>query len=306
MKNVKWVLLGIFTCLIFFFSCDDDSNILIPDSEDTSYNFAYEDSILFNSTRILQTTNVQIGSINGTGIRQLCDSLVSYDASWTSNKRKILFIGTPLYGGYTNWGIYQLDVKDYKIKRILPQDTLVSCASYSPDLKYIAYGVWKYPSGEKIKLYNTKTGVIKDLTDWINNDINNISWSPDSKNILFGDGYVVNINIPGMTKLFTFTGQIFMPIWSPDGTKIAFSNANLTGYPNLYIHDLSTGMTKLLYPQDKLQYIASWSKDSQQILFDQRPAGNSNGYLCKINIDGTNFVQITDGVEYDWNPCWFK
>lgn len=306
MKNVKWALICIFTCLMFFFACDDDSNSLVPDPEDTSYNFAYEDSILFNSTRVLNTTNVQIGSINGTGIRQICDSLVSYDASWTSNKRKILFIGSPLHGTYTNWGIYQLDVKDYKIKRILPQDTLVSCASYSPDLKYIAYGVWNDSNGEKIKLYDTQSGVIKDLTDWINNNISSLSWSPDSKNILISDGYVININNPGMTKLFTFTGQIFMPIWSPDGTKIAFSSSGQRAYANIYIHDLGTGITKLLYPQDNLQFIASWSKDSQQILFDQRPAGNADGYLCKINIDGTNFVQITEGIEYDWDPCWYK
>ncbi len=46
MKNVKWVLISILTCLLFILSCDDDSNILVPDTEDTSYNFAYEDSIL--------------------------------------------------------------------------------------------------------------------------------------------------------------------------------------------------------------------------------------------------------------------
>jgi len=305
MKNRTLVLFIIAICFMLLVSCDSDS--ITPEPEDTSYNFAYEDSILFNSTRILGNTNIQIGSINGTGIRHLCDSLVSYDPSWSSNKRKILFVGSPLYGRHTNWGVYQIDVKNYKIKRIAPRDTLVQYASYSPDLKYIAYCVWDAETHfVRIKLYDTNTGAIKALTDWMNRDINNLSWSPDSKNILIAEGYVINIDNPVLTRLFTFSGQIFMPSWSPDGAKIAFSSSGQGTYWNIYIHDLNTGVTELLYPQDNLQFIASWSKESQQILFDQRPAGDSNGYLCKINIDGTNFVQITEGIENDWNPCWYK
>jgi Tol biopolymer transport system component len=305
MKNETLVLFIIAVCCILLISCDSDS--ITPEPEDTSYNFAYEDSILFNSTRILGNTNIQIGSTNGTGIRHLCDSLVSYDPSWSSNKRKILFVGSPLYGSNTNWGVYLMDVKNYKIKRIAPRDTLVQYASYSPDLKYIAYCVWDPETHfVRIKLYDTNTGVIKALTDWMSANLNNLSWSPDSKNILVDDGYVINIDNPIFTKLFTFTGQIFMPIWSPDGTKIAFSNSSQGTYMNIYIHNLTTGATDILYPQEQSQFIASWSKDSQQILFDQHSAGNTNGYLCKINIDGTNFVQLTDGSEDNWNPCWYK
>ena len=84
MKNAKYVFICILTIsILLLVSCVNESGSLIQDPivddsthipEDTTYNFAYEDSILFNSTRVLFTTNVQIGSINGTGIRSLCDS----------------------------------------------------------------------------------------------------------------------------------------------------------------------------------------------------------------------------------------
>mgnify|MGYP003507246022 FL=1 len=307
MKNVKWVLISIFTCLMFFFTCDDDSNSLVPDTEDTSYNFAYEDSILFNSTRVLHTTNVQIGSINGTGVRSLCDSLVSYGGSWSPNKRKIIFVGSPLYSNPKGWGLYQLELKNYELTRLVPQETKVITASFSPDLKYIAYAVFDESLGKKVKLLNNKDGEIIEVTDWILDDLNVLSWGPDSKRILFDNGFCINIEDHSITRLLSDgLFQIFLPNWSPDGTKVSFCSSNASE-PNLRIYDISTGEIRFLFRQDTLfQFSSSWSKDSKTIFFDQRPFGDSNSYLCKINIDGSGFVRLTDGSENDWSPHWYK
>jgi Tol biopolymer transport system component len=317
MKIRTLVLFIIAVCFILFVSCDNESDNLIQYppiiddttniAEDTTYNFAYEDSILFSSTRELFWTNVQMGSINGTGIRSLCDSLISYDGSWSPNKRKIIFVGSPIYSDHKNWGLYLLELKNYELTRLVPQETKVITASFSPDLKYIAYAVFDESLGKKVKLLNNKDGEIIEVTDWIFYDMNVLSWGPDSKRILFDNGYCINIEDHSITRLFSDGPfQIFLPNWSPDGTKVSFSSSK-DSQPNLRIYDISTGEIRFLFRQDTLfQFNSSWSKDSKTIFFDQRPFGNSNGYLCKINIDGSGFVRLTDGSENDWSPRWYK
>lgn len=317
MSNSKIVFISLLTYFIFLVSCDNESGNLVQDPpisddsthtpEDTTYNFAYEDSILFNSTRILYNTSVQIGSINGTDIRLICDSLVSYHGTWSPNKRKIIFIGSPLYSNHKDWGLYQLELKSYAISRLVPEETRVITASFSPDLKYIAYAVYDETLGKKVKLIYNKSGDIIDVTDWIFYEINVLSWGPESKKILIDNGYLINIEDHSITRLFSDGPfQIFLPNWSPDGLKVSFCSSNAS-QPNLRIYDVSTGEIRFLLRQDTLfQYSSSWSRDSKQLLFDQRPFGNSNSYLCRINVDGSNFVQLTDGSENNWSPCWYK
>jgi len=317
MKNTTIVFISILTYLILLVSCDKESGNLIQDPqisddsthtpEDTTYNFAYEDSILFNSTRILFWTNVQIGSINGTSIRPVCDSLVSYGSSWSPNKRKIIFIGSPLYSDHKDWGLYQLELKNYMIIRLVPGETSVITASFSPDLKYIAYAVFDESLGKKVKLLNNKDGEIIEVTGWIFYDLNVLSWGPDSKRILFDNGYCINIENHSVTRLFSDGPfQIFLPNWSPDGMNVSFCSSN-SSQPNLRIYNLNTGEIRFLFRQDTLfQFNSSWSRDSKIIFFDQRPFGNSNSYLCRINVDGSNFVQLTDGFENNWGPRWYK
>lgn len=302
--------------LIPLSSCDSDSTNFPSQYfpiDDNSFNIAYEDSILFNSLRDRISPYVQIGAINGTGIRTLCDTLISYRGSWSPNKRKIIFIGanTPLNGEKTNKGLYQIDLKNYKIIRLVPQDSLIDFAVYSPDMKLIAYATREPNRREqKIKIYNLTTGIVTDGSDWLNYPIYSLSWSPDSKQVLMDHGFVVDINTKSLSILFSIpNGQILYPAWSPDGTKVSFAGIN-GQWSNIYIHDLTTSQTRLLYGYPGFQYFSSWSKDGQRIIFDQRPASGiniiTNSYLCKINVDGSNFIQITDSTE-DYNaPCWYK
>jgi TolB protein len=296
MNNLKWALFGIITCLLLLVSCNDKDGFVTGPPEDTSFNSAYEDSILCIPE---YRKGILIGSINGTGFRNLCDSLYARDPLWSPNKRKILFAGSRFND---NWCMYQIDVKDYLVKRIAVQDTQIRYAAYSPDMKYIAYSDIDGNSC-KIKLYDIKTEFVRDITGSFNNGYR-FSWSPNSKDILFMNGRVTNIENPGRTELFYFKGYILSLSWSPDGTKIAFCGSSYDNTSSgLYIYDLAAGVTKLLYPF--IMYTTSWSRDSKQILFDQSGSVSKN-YLCKINIDSTNYVQVTDGTEDIWKPCWYK
>jgi len=287
--------------LLFTISCDD-SNPLMP--EDTSYNVTYEDSILFNSGR---SPGIQIAYIDGSGIRTICDTIVGI-ASWSSNKRKIIIVGSSI-NDIQDEGIYIYNLANYELLRIIQQERKVQNAVYSPDMNYIAYSVIQDSLGYKLKLFNVSSGEISDLTDWKFQTMDDISWSPNSKDILIDDGYVINIDTKVMEVLFTFSGSnpsIIAPNWSPDGTKVVFSAHTQEGRTNLFIYNLITGETNVIYEIDEFQFVASWSKDGNKIIFDQRPYGNANSYICKINVDGTNFVRITDGTYFDFRPRWNK
>lgn len=175
-------------------------------------------------------------------------------------------------------------------------------------MKYIAYTVARLTAaGVKIKLYNIVSGAVTDLTDWINNDINSLSWSPNSQNILFDNGQVININTGIISTLFTMNqSYISSPRWSPDGKYVAFAGLVNNGWTNVYIYDLSTDSSRVLFPQEAFQFSATWSKDSKQLIFEQRPSGLAQTFLYKINLDGTNIVQITDSSDDNWFPCWYK
>jgi TolB protein len=53
----------------------------------------------------------------------------------------------------------------------------------------------------------------------------NPSWSPDSRRIVFDDGYdidVVNADGSGLRSLISTSARETDPAWSPDGRQIAF------------------------------------------------------------------------------------
>jgi Tol biopolymer transport system component len=293
-KIISLILLSALSLIVY--SCTEENPVApgIP-----IYESAYEDSIVFNSPG-----RINIAAINGSGVRSLCDSLYSYAPTWSNEKNRVIFIGGNGRNSPNDWSLYEIEMKNYTVKRLV-SDTRVSSAAYAPNSLLVAYSIYDTTGRQKIKLYSIIAGVSVDVTGWINYTVNTLSWSPDSKNILIDGGYTVSIETGAITKLFDFNAQIFQPKWSPDGTKIAFSSHS-TQWTNIHIYDINTKEIKILYEQEKLQFCVSWSRDGKQLIFDQRGPGNATSYICKIDLDGSNFMQITDGTEYYWNPSWYK
>jgi Tol biopolymer transport system component len=302
MNFFKLVCLCSLSILVLLIASCDEENPLTTDS---GYNLPYRDTIIFRTPE----PGITLSYIDGTGARTICDTMVVFDLSWSPNKRKIIFVGKTTTYLSTNQGIYLVDLKDYLPVRILPKENKVQCATYSPNMQYIAYSVRGDTLGYKIKLLNLLNDQIEDLTDWINRYIYTLSWSPDSKNILMDDGYVVNIDTKELEVLFSYSPIIQNPNWSPNGNKVAFCGITPDDRTNICIYDLVSRQIKVLHGNDGGQYHTTWSKDGSQLIFDQQIIEYGEPrktYLCKINVDGTNFVQITDGSHWEFDPCWYK
>lgn len=146
---------------------------------------------------------------------------------------------------------------------------------------------------------------------WIDGDA---AISPDGNRIAFvsqrsGDAhseiYLMNADGTGQTRL-TFDpaighGSKVHPVWSPDGTRIAyFESGTLANH--IYIIDAVPGSTPRRLTGGDLEESPAWSPDGSRIAFT---SSSSAGWaIHAINVDGTGEVSITPvGASYE-TPTW--
>ena len=113
-----------------------------------------------------------------------------------------------------------------------------------------------------------------------------ISLSPDGSRVAFGyfdvteslNHVAVAVTKGGVPRRFTFTrGNQYSPVWSPDGSQLAFSD-DQAGVDTLTAKPLTgTGNERALIPQPSgSTYAQSWSADGDHILY--RVQDTKSGY----------------------------
>jgi len=79
----------------------------------------------------------------------------------------------------------------------------------------------------------------------------------------------------GTTTKFSFESGAGVPVWSPDGTRIAFSYDNRAGPPTVYVKPVAApGQTDLIVDVGGNQP-TDWSSDGQEIVYEHRNVGTS-------------------------------
>jgi len=91
------------------------------------------------------------------------------------------------------------------------------------------------------------------------------------------------------------------PMWSPDGTKIAF-HSDRDGNLEIYVINADgSGFTRLTNNEAEDNY-PTWSPDGEEIVFHSDRDGNNEIYV--INADGTNLGNLTNNPANDTTPSW--
>jgi TolB protein len=139
------------------------------------------------------------------------------------------------------------------------------------------------------------------------------TWSPKGDKIAYLriDGlYVMNADGAGQPELLwksSGRGTTCTPPWSPDGSKIAFSEGII------YILDVESKQIVRLTDGSFASDSPTWSPDGKRIAFAIEPSylmtpdGRPDGTIAVINTDGSGFIRLTD-VEDDssgfprWSP----
>lgn len=221
-------------------------------------------------------------------------------------------IDTPAKSGYMvafsssreQWEIYQMDIEGVNVKKLTSHNSISTLPSWSPD-------------GAKIA-YIRSSGTSKDLYVMGNNGSNpkNISvsgtvesllpvWSSDGSKILFRENdllCVINADGSGKKALTPNMYGLFNPVYSPNGSKIVYSqspnaftfsddifvmNADGSGNANLSVHDATD-----IQPQ--------WTADGSAIIFSSNRGGRYAIY--SMNSFGENIVRLTDTVKNAYSP----
>ena len=91
------------------------------------------------------------------------------------------------------------------------------------------------------------------------------------------------------------------PVWSPDGSKIAFWS-NRDGKNEIYVMDSDGSDVKRLTNNMSDDNNPKWSPDGRKILFDSDRDGNLEIYI--MDADGTNQIRLTHNNASDSATSW--
>jgi len=193
-------------------------------------------------------------------------------------------------------GLWVMDVNGSGTQQIVSSDRICSLG-WAPDSRQIVYSEGSGPRGEGYTV-EIPHGIPQPLGGWI--------YDPDWSS----GGWLVYYTFQGLVKRQVSGGSISVldsnvdwlegqPAWSPDGTRIAYSE----GADILVINADGSGQTKLTnHPGN--DWDPCWSPDGSKIAFITNRDGNDEIYV--MNPDGSNQMNLTNSAESERQPTWAR
>jgi len=110
-------------------------------------------------------------------------------------------------------------------------------------------------------------------------------------------GPLVKLYQPSDSRL-----NVYTPVWSPDGSRIAFVQTDGKGYADIMLLDVATERLKRLTNMDGLNSEICWNPAGNRIAFLSDRGGSPQIYL--MDDDGTNVRMLGIGGSYNSSPAW--
>jgi Tol biopolymer transport system component len=210
-------------------------------------------------------------------------------------------------------GIYVMNGDGGSVRLLMATSNPVAAAKWSPDGKTIAFHEDTSGAGcyETFVMAADGTNPHQVTPDGSCNWAP--GWSPDGTKLAIGstrdgdfDIYVMNPDGSAATQVGARSGRNdAFPVFSPDGTKIAFTSWDTNLDPNtadVYVMNVDgTGRTQLTSNGVEDSYPA-WSPDGRQLAFESARDGNLEIYV--MNADGSNPTRLTHDPGEDAGAVW--
>ncbi|RIK43760.1 MAG: hypothetical protein DCC58_09195 [Chloroflexi bacterium] len=132
--------------------------------------------------------------------------------------------------------------------------------------------------------------------------------SPDGRRIVFArvEGDVSNIWVMerdgSNQRQLTHGISAHEPVWSPDGTRIAFSGSVDHGLPDIWVMDADGSNLQVLTSNPYNDLNPDWSPDGARIVYSRDSLGGARLFI--MDADGGNQQQLTYGGAWQIHPAW--
>ena len=308
-----------------FGSCTRSGNgpVAPPDSNTdfegdlTQFNEACRDSIVFSSYRF---AGINMMYNDGTGLHGI---LTPWDwpisITWSPKKWKIFFI-VDTAQDFHGRGLFMMKWSGGDLRRLTPMNENVWAAACAPDGQKIVYTVLGDSSKGKLRVSDPSGAYAHDITGFVLwNQSNKLSWSPDSKRVVF-DGFpivtskgkfdglgVANADGTFAGPLFVPDHNCYMPDWSTVNGKILYASFVLVDtvyYLNIFYLDPVTQLSHQITSLRGTAEYPHWSQDGSRVVFNFKQVGESRSHIYVMNLDGSGLTQLTSGDYSDSNPAW--
>ncbi len=100
--------------------------------------------------------------------------------------------------------------------------------------------------------------------------------------------------------------SIASPVWSPDGTRVAFQASDVTvdgsAQTDIFVMNADGSALTRLTNHPEADTIPMWSPDGSWIAFNSQRDGNSEIYA--IDVNGGELTRLTNSSTYEVQPAW--
>src|SRR5204862_277321 len=120
------------------------------------------------------------------------------------------------------------------------------------------------------------------------------------------DIFVMNADGSGVTQLTSHPFDEYLPLFSPDGSRIAFNSNRGGAGQDVYVMNADGSGVTQLTPNDGFDDDGPvWSPDASQIAFESNRAGDEQIFV--MNVDGSDVRQLTfNAGVINTGPHWIR
>jgi TolB protein len=191
--------------------------------------------------------------------------------------------------------------------------------AYSPDGRMLAFTAQVAPDVQEIFILALDNGALRQLTDLGASVTDGATWSADGRRLVFSsnapstdratifDLFEIDVDSGESEPLTDGTARNREPVWSPDGSVLAFSSdKGSPGEREIWLIDMNAGSRtpEKLTDAANSSFAPSFSPDGAQIAFISNRGGDNDLFVMNANGTSERLVSSNDNEIDDRDPAW--